>query len=330
MAIDRGRYSELAVPDSAGPASRTLANLDLNLLVSLDALVQHQSVTRAAEQLGVTQPAVSAALRRLRRHFGDELLYRVGNRSQLTPLGIDLRRRTPVALEGIQRVFNSRPQFDIADTIREFSIVVSDYATTLLGEQISAALLGTAPHARIRLVPTTPDNVSRAEQVLTESDLMVVPHGFVTDLPHADLFRDEWAIVMDRRHPAADLGPTEDDLKNLPWVLVYHSLSASTPAARQLRMRGIEPHAQVITETFLTVPPLVANSNRISLIPSRMFEFFPATYGLVAHPSPVRLDPLVQAMWWNPIFEHEPEHKFLRDIVMRTCEELAKSSSARR
>lgn len=89
--------------DSRGTPS--LVNLDLNLLVTLDAILTHQSVTRAAEHLGVSQPAVSAALGRLRRHFGDEILRRVGNRYQLTPLAVDLRQRTRLALTGVERVF---------------------------------------------------------------------------------------------------------------------------------------------------------------------------------------------------------------------------------
>ncbi|MFD6548065.1 LysR family transcriptional regulator, partial [Bacillus cereus] len=71
----------------------SVANLDLNLLVSLDALLQHRSVTKAANQLGLSQPALSAALGRLRRHFDDNLLYRVGNEYHLSPLAAELRQR---------------------------------------------------------------------------------------------------------------------------------------------------------------------------------------------------------------------------------------------
>ncbi|MPY80022.1 MAG: LysR family transcriptional regulator, partial [Actinophytocola sp.] len=84
-----------------------LANLDLNLLVSLDHLLRERSVTRAAESMGLSQPALSASLARLRRHFGDPLLTRVGNRYELTPLAVHLRRRTETALAGVERVFAS-------------------------------------------------------------------------------------------------------------------------------------------------------------------------------------------------------------------------------
>lgn len=303
------------------PPTRPLANLDLNLLVTLDAVVQHQSVTRAAEHLGVTQPAVSASLARLRRHFGDEILHRVGNRYQLTPFGLDLRHRTRMALTGIERVFSSRGTFDATDTSREFSVVISDYATAVLGQRLTELITTRAPHARLRLIPTTPDHVARAEQTLTVNDILLVPHGFVTDLPNETIFHDDWVVVTDRGHPSAK-GVTADDLRTQPWALVYHSQTASTPAARQLRMLGIEPRAQVITESFLTVRSLVVGSDRLALVPRRLLDVPGMQEGLIAHPCPVDLGRLAQAMWWHPVYTDEPEHRFLRHLVLRAAREL--------
>src|SRR5437763_10872301 len=104
-----------------------LASLDLNLLVSLDALLQERSVTKAAARMGLSQPALSASLARLRRHFGDELLTRVGNEYRLTPLAVQLRELSRLALTGIERVFDAQPAFDPASSTREFHLLVSDY-----------------------------------------------------------------------------------------------------------------------------------------------------------------------------------------------------------
>src|SRR5207244_3030001 len=93
-------------------ADRLLVNLDLNLLVTLDVLLRERNVTRTAEHLGTSQPAVSAALARLRRHFGDELLHRMGNRYELTPLAAELSARTAPALAGVRRVFDVSTEFD--------------------------------------------------------------------------------------------------------------------------------------------------------------------------------------------------------------------------
>ncbi|WP_438804295.1 LysR family transcriptional regulator [Nocardia noduli] len=124
-------------------------------------MVHHQSVTRAAEHLGVTQPAVSAALARLRRHFDDETLHRVGNRYQLTPFGVDLRQRARIALTGVERVFAARGTFEATDTAREYSIFTSDYTTALLGRPLTELLGIRAPRARLRWLPSIPDLVAR-------------------------------------------------------------------------------------------------------------------------------------------------------------------------
>ena len=120
-----------------GPVN--LASLDLNLLVSLDALLQQRSVTRAAAQMGLSQPALSASLARLRRHFGDELLTRVGNEYRLTPLAVQLRDLSRLALTGVERVFTAQPDFDPASSTREFSLLVSDYGVAVLGDTIAGA-----------------------------------------------------------------------------------------------------------------------------------------------------------------------------------------------
>jgi DNA-binding transcriptional LysR family regulator len=307
---------------SGAPVPRALANLDLNLLVTLDAIVQNQSVTRAAEQLGVTQPAVSAALARLRRHFADKILHRVGNRHQLTPFGMDLRQRTRLALAGVERVFGSRGTFDTTDTAREFSVIISDYATAVLGRHLADLITAHAPHARLRFTLITPDHVARAEQALTATDVLLVPHGFVTDLPNAEVFRDEWVVVTDREHRVAQNGPTVEDLHTLPWVLVYHGQTASTLATRQLRMRGIEPRAQVVTESFLTARSLIVGSDRIALLPRLLLDVPGMRDGLSVHRCPVDVGPLVQAMWWHPVYDYEPEHRFLREMILRAAREL--------
>ncbi|RBY83628.1 LysR family transcriptional regulator [Geodermatophilus sp. TF02-6] len=297
-----------------------LASLDLNLLVSLDALLQQRSVTRAAAQMGLSQPALSASLARLRRHFGDELLTRVGNEYRLTPLAVQLRDLARLALTGVERVFTAQPEFDPASSTREFSLLVSDYGIAVLGDAIAALLAEEAPASRLRFAVNTPEVVDRAQQVLLSSDLLVLPHGFVTDLSHRDLYRDEWVCVLASDNAAVDDELTAAHLESLPWVVSYHGPTASTPAARQMRMLGIEPRVQVVTENFLTVPALVAGSDRIALLQRRLVDLLPLNSGIRALPCPFAAGPLVEAMWWHPVYDDDPEHCYLRDLVVRATE----------
>jgi DNA-binding transcriptional LysR family regulator len=298
-----------------------LARLDLNLLVSLDALLQQRSVTRAAGQMGLSQPALSASLSRLRRHFGDDLLTRVGNEYRLTPLALQLRDLVRIALSGAERVFDAQPDFDPSSSTREFTALVSDYVVVVLGDTLATLLGEEAPHTRLRLTPHSPAIVERAEQVLLGGDVLLMPHGFVTDLSHRDLYRDEWVCVVSADHPVVDEGLTVDHLRTLPWVLTYHGQNASTPAARQMRMLGIEPRVQVVTENFITVPGLVAGSDRIALLQRRLVDLLPLGSGIRALPCPFEVGPLVEAMWWHPALDDDPEHRYFRDVISRAADQ---------
>jgi DNA-binding transcriptional LysR family regulator len=305
-----------------------LANLDLNLLLSLDALLDQRGVTRAAQQLGLSQPALSASLARLRRHFGDELLTRVGNEYRLTPLAAQLKPRVRLALEGVERVFTAQPEFDPAESTREFSLLMSDYACAVLGSALAGLLAREAPSARLRLAHNTPDAVDRADQTLLTTDLLVLPHGFVTDLPHADLLRDRWVLLVAADNPEVGEQITLEQLEAVPWVATYHGPTASTPAARVLRMLGIEPRVEVVTESFLTVPGLVAGSRRIALLQERLVRLLPADVAVRAVPCPFDAGTLVDAMWWHPVYDRDPEHAFFRDLVARAAAQVTREEPA--
>jgi DNA-binding transcriptional LysR family regulator len=296
-----------------------LARLDLNLLVALDALLEQRSVTRAAEQMGLSQPALSAQLARLRRHFDDDLLTRVGNQYRLTPLAVQLRQRVRVAVSGVERVFAAQPDFIPLSSTREFSLLVSDYWIAVLGAPVAALLAAEAPDARLRLAAHTPAMVERAAQVLTGVDLLLIPHGFLFDLPHQDVYRDEWVCIVSADNEAVGDALTVEQLETMPWVVSYHGPTASTLAARQMRMLGIEPRVQVVTETFLTVPALVAGTGRVALLQRRLADRVPGELGVRALPCPFEVAPLIEAMWWHPMYNDDPEHLYLRDLLSRAA-----------
>jgi DNA-binding transcriptional LysR family regulator len=82
-----------------------------------------------------------------------------------------------------------------------------------------------------------------------------------------------------------------------------------------MRMLGIEPRVQVVTESFLTIPALVAGTRRIALLQERLVKKIPADAGIRALPCPFEAGPLVDAMWWHPIYDRDPEHTFFRSLV---------------
>ncbi len=234
-----------------------LNRLDLNLLVALDALLTERSVTRAAERLHLTQPALSASLSRLRTHFNDPILARRGNTHELTPFALRLSEHVTTALEATRRVFDSQATWAPAESTREFSIYGSDYGFATIGTVVSRLAAERSPGVRFRFMLHTPAVVEDAANRLRSADAMIIPHGFLSDLPYRDAWRDDWFALVADDNPAVGEELTMENLGTLPVVMTYASRSAFTFVSRQIQQLGVEPRVAVVVESFLSLPHFV-------------------------------------------------------------------------
>ena len=299
-----------------------IASLDLNLLVALDALLGEASVTRAAQRLRLSQPALSASLAKLRRHFDDELLHRVGNSYQLTPLAVQLRQRTGVALDSVQRVFDSQPGFEPVSAQREFTLLSSDYAMAVVGQPLSRLMHERAPHLRLRLQHHSPTLVDHAAEILRTVDGLLLPHGVISDLPRTDLYHDTWLCLVSADNDQVGERLTMAQLAELPWAMSYHGPTAFTPAGRQLQMLGVEPKVQVVVESFLALPFVVAGTDRVALVQSRLAPRLVAGGGVRVLPCPFDAVPLIEALWWHPMNQLDAAHVWLRKMLVEACRSI--------
>jgi len=291
-----------------------LSRLDLNLLVSLDALLTERSVTRAAERLHLSQPALSASLSRLRTHFGDPILARRGNTYELTPFAVRLTEHTTTALEAARRVFESQASWSPAESAREFSVYGSDYGFVTVGKVVSELAAERAPGVRFRFMLHNPTIVEDAATRLRSVDAMVIPHGYLTDLPYADLWRDGWLAVVSETNSTVGHTLTMDDIATLPWVMTYQTRTAFTSATRQVQQLGVEPHVEVIVESFLSMPHFIAGTNRLGIIQAALAPLARQVPGIRVAGLPFDATPLVNALWWHPVHGRDPEHSWMRGL----------------
>jgi LysR family transcriptional regulator, nod-box dependent transcriptional activator len=305
-----------------------LSRLDLNLLVSLDALLTERSVTRAADRLHLSQPALSASLARLRTHFGDPILARRGNTYELTPFALRLAEHTTTALEAARRVFESQATWAPTESNREFSIYGSDYAFATLGPVVTRLAEERAPGVRFRLALHTPSVVEDAATRLRSVDAMVMPHGFLTDLPFADLWQDEWHAIVAEENGAVGDELTMADLATLPFAMTYASRSAFTSAGRQIQQLGVEPRVEVVVESFLSLPHFIAGSDRVGLIQGGLLPLARSIGGIRVVALPFAATPLVNALWWHPVHGRDPEHAWMRDLFVEAGAIVSASTSA--
>ena len=293
-----------------------LGHIDLNLLEPLQALLEERSVTRAADRLGRSQPAVSASLARLRTVFSDELLSRVGNRYELTPLAEQLKPRCAAALASLGRVFGRDDAFDPSASYRAFRLAVSDYGSALVGRHASAILARAAPAASLRFQPMAAAIIEHAPEALRPLDGAILPLGFITDVPHVQLFEDRWVCLSWADHDIVGNELSMGHLAAMPWVVSYGTQTSFTPAVRQLQLLGIDPHVQVVVDGFLSIPSFLVGTDRVALIQERLIPCLPHPEQLRVWPCPFDAVPISESLWWHPMYDDDPEHRWLRHVLV--------------
>lgn len=297
-----------------------LARLDLNLVVALRALLEERNVTRAGQRVGLSQPAMSAALARLRRHFDDDLLARVGGRYELTALGQVLLDRTSTAYDVLERLFASQAEFDPTKEERTFTLVASDYAVSVFGAQLARVFHEEAPGLRLRFTQTPTTVVDDTATLLSAVDGLLMPHGVISDFPATDLYDDRWVFLVSDDHPSVEDRLTRADLARLPWVTYQRTYDA--PAVRQLGMLGVEPHVEVSVDSFQLLPLLVAGTRRIALIQERLARLMAPIAHVRVLEAPYEAVTLREAMWWHPVHTHDAAHIWLRETAARVARRL--------
>ncbi|MFF8606839.1 LysR family transcriptional regulator [Streptomyces sp. NPDC015346] len=298
-----------------------LAALDLNLVVALRALLEERNVTRAGQRVGLSQPAMSAALARLRRHFDDELLSRVGSQYELTALGQVLLDRTATAYDVLERLFASQADFDPAKETREFRIMASDYAVAVFGVELTRVVHAEAPGIRLRFTQTPNTVVDDTATLLSATDGLLMPHGVISDFPATELYDDRWVFVVADDHPSVGDRLTRQDLARLPWVTYQRTYDS--PAVRQLGMLGIEPRVEVSVDSFQLLPRLVAGTRRIALVQARLAGLLAPSAAVRVMEPPYEAVPLREALWWHPVHTHDAAHIWLRETAARVGRRLA-------
>ncbi|MFD7864342.1 LysR family transcriptional regulator [Streptomyces sp. NPDC057682] len=303
-----------------------LARLDLNLLVALRALLEERNVTRAGRRVGISQPAMSSALARLRRHFDDDLLARVGGHYELTALGQVLLHRTATACEVMERLFASQAAFDPASETRAFTMAASDYAVAVFGTELARVVHEEAPGIRLRFTQTPPTAVDDTAALLSAADGLLMPHGVISDFPATDLYDDRWVFLVADDHPDVADRLTHEDLARLPWVTYQRTYDA--PAVRQLGMLGIEPRVEVSVDSFHLLPLLVQGTTRITFIQARLARLLAPLAAVRVVEPPYEAVPLREALWWHPVHTHDAAHIWLRETAARVGAALAEESAA--
>ncbi|TNB76701.1 LysR family transcriptional regulator [Arthrobacter sp. BB-1] len=301
-----------------------MKNLDLNLLPHLQVILELRNITRAAERLQLSQPATSAAMSRLRRHFDDELLVRNGRIYELTPFAQSLVPLVDEAMLHIQRATRVRSGFDPATSEREFVIAASDYAAALIVGPLRGILREEAPGVSVDFVPTAKTGIQGQMADYSKIDLLVGPTGYQMQGASKQVFRDSFVAIADAGNPLLQQPRlTLADLTAVPHAVGYFGEGISTPADKLFESRGFQRRVAAVVAGFLSLPLLVEGTDLVALVPrmlaaraQRGADIVVLEFSEGAEAS------LVEAMYWHPSQAEDPASVWLRSVVQRSCARL--------
>jgi len=279
-------------------------NFDLNLLVALRALIEERSVTRAAERVGLSQPAMSAALKRLREALGDDILVPNGRAMIPTAHAQMLAPMLDDLLGGMQSLIAAANVFDPATSKRVFRIVASDYITMVLVAPLLAELERDAPQIGIEI---TPARVG-AELKLGrgEIDLMLGPEPFLSpEHPTRLVFEERFVAVGWRGNPRFERGLSERDYLDSGHVVVELGGHSTNFAEFEAQRLGYERRVEVVAPSFLVVPWMLLGTQRIATMHERLARRLITDLPLVIAPLPVAMPPMLEMAQYHAARERD-------------------------
>lgn len=305
---------------------RSLRLVNLNLLPVLHAVLKHQNLTRAAEELHVTQSAVSNNLRQLRDHFGDELLVKDGRRLRLTPKGTALLGPLERALYAVHDVVGGTG-FVPAEASRTFRIATADYVTAVTAPAMASILGAEAPRVCVQLV--TARGRSSGDLRLDTIDLIITPWQVVeTLLAGNPKLRNEFSFEPLASEPFVCMARADDEavrrgLSVEEYLSRPHaSFNLDIDFHASLEQSYVHHHNlpqfnRIQTSDFTILPLIAAQSDCIVLVPRSVARLTPASLGLQIATCPLPIPDLELVMLWHRRRDAEPEIAWLKHIVKR-------------
>ncbi|WP_051086542.1 LysR family transcriptional regulator [Methylobacterium sp. WSM2598] len=288
--------------------------LDLNLLVALDALMKERNLTRAASSLNLSQPAMSAAVARLRAYFRDELFIMRGRKLVLTPRAEELSAPVREALLHIQLAIVSRDTFEPSQSERCFRIALSDFMTVVFFRRVMERLTTEAPDISFELheLADDPDELLRRG----EADFLICPELFLSDAhPRASLFTDTLVCVGCRANDKLSRQLTFDSYVSMRHVVAKFGRKRK-PSLEEwfLLEHGIKRHIDIVVQSFTMIPHMILGTDRIGTIPLSLARYFENILPLRIVDLPLPFPEFCESVQWPALHNSDPASIWMRDV----------------
>jgi DNA-binding transcriptional LysR family regulator len=289
---------------------------DLNLLVAFDALLSERHVTRAAKRIGLSQPAMSAALARLRRLTGDELFVRSANGFAPTPRAIDLSRPLRHALETVREALNIQDSFDPATSRQVFTLALSDHPAHVLLPGLAGRIAARAPHidVRARSFRDRRDAITLLDEGSVDVAIGVSP-GSEARILHAPLFEERFVGVARNGEAEAAAFKDVDAFAASTHILVSPEGDDEGVVDEALARIGRSRRIGVTVAAMYAAPALVERTGFIAVLMQGIVAASSNASGLSTFPLPIELDPVTFHLLWHRRSDRHPAHIWLREQI---------------
>lgn len=301
-----------------------LRKIDLNLLVAFNALMQTHHITRAGQMLGIGQPAMSAALGRLRQTFGDDLFVKQGGEMKPTLRALELDPEIKRVLRDIEHLFTDDGGFDPKTSTRGFTVRMSDLLGSLILPNLMATLQTEAPGVHIETFHLSPDATMDAldrDEIELAVSMELQPPKSVQMAP---LFDDRVVSVVRADHPAraslsgmdSFLGQRHIRVAQSPidhrFSLEHHSATKGT-AHRNVALTV--PH-------WLSVPGIICKTDLVAVMPESIARLMASNTDIAIIDTPFADDAFQWNLYWHRRYASDPAHKWLRDQFLKTAQKI--------
>jgi len=292
--------------------------IDLNLLVALDALLAERNVTRAARRLGLSQPALSAQLARLRDLFGDALFLPAQRGVTPTARAIELEAPVRQALDQVHNVLARGRGFDPATADLTVAIACSDYVQLAVIAPLVLDLRASAPKLRIAIRQLDGALLGPQIEAGMVDRAVMTPSTAPPALRTRRLFHERYVTIARRRHPGVKGKLTLDDFVTLEHVVVSpRGGGFGGPVDTALGRLGRKRRIAVSAASFLFVPELVARSDLIATVPERLVQGRAERLQVLEPPLPV--EGFAIGLVWHERTHQHPAHRWVRERVRTLC-----------
>jgi len=310
-----------------------IENFDLNLLVCFDRLMREKNVSRAAEQLNISQPAMSQSLKRLRQLLNDPLLVRSSQGMEPTERALQLEPLVRQALFLTEQALAPTDSFDPVSSDTEFRLLVSDYVEGSLIASFVQYLREHAPSISLDVLTLSDGDFQDLEK--GKIDLAISRFDHIPPSFHdRELWKDNYVCIVNQRHPLTQRNTIEEYLKSHHVWVSKTGVGAGTGMSQDntqkrgwvddaLKDLGFERNIQVFTRHYHIIPQLVKNSDLVATIPVKAAESYINDEELNVIPLPFAIQPYDIRMVWSPVMHHSSAHQWLRNTLVTLASSLS-------